>query len=338
MPCVCLSPTSAPRPSSFSTLVRATHGQRQTIVVCLIRALALTIPSSRPPPLPLFSNVHTAASNSVVTPQWSEGKAAAPTGVTASVSGGTAAGGGLRQLRLGALQVLLEGGSWQRCGALDAVVLEVPVPNAVGGLLGLDFLARFDVYVNFDASRPHCVLLPPKSACTSDTAPQQDSPEGTIEALRSAGMVEAPLFYLPPPAGLYHCKVQLDCRGSKSGAIPAIVDMGSTFSIINTAAAASVGGDLRQTDQVVSGASVPGVGYQPVRVQQLEACCIRLGGMPGQGALDMGVHTLCVADLDAFNQLGLGRGPAMILGLDVLGAGGSLVLSAAGRRMWVRGA
>ena len=37
--------------------------------------------------------------------------------------------------------------------------------------------------------------------------------------------------------------------------------------------------------------------------------------MAGRGAIDLGTHCCCVADLGAFIQLGLGAAPAMILGV-----------------------
>jgi hypothetical protein len=37
--------------------------------------------------------------------------------------------------------------------------------------------------------------------------------------------------------------------------------------------------------------------------------------MAGRGAIDLGTHCCCVADLGAFSQLGLGSAPAMILGV-----------------------
>ena len=262
-----------------------------------------------------------AASNSVVTPQWAGRTGAKPTGLTASVSGGTAGGGGAQQLSLGALQIKSDDGM-KPCGMLDAVALEIPVPSSVGGLLGLDFLSRFDVYVNFEGARPHAVFLPSLSACSQDDSAAGFGASGlrgrAVEALRGSGLAEAPLFYLSPPAGLYYCKVQLQSGDTKSPPIAAVVDMGSTFTIINSQAAAAVGIQegsplLRSTDQVVSGAAMPGQGYVPVRVKELDAR-IRIGGMAGQGAIDLGQHCCCVADLSSFSQLGLGTAPAMILG------------------------
>ena len=75
----------------------------------------------------------TAASNSVVTPEWSQRVGAKPTGLVASVSGGTASGGGARQLSLGPLQIKCDDGM-KSCGSLDAVALEIPVPSSVGGV------------------------------------------------------------------------------------------------------------------------------------------------------------------------------------------------------------
>jgi len=244
--------------------------------------------------------VDSAASNSVVTPQWSQGKGAQATGVSATVSGGTSAANGIQQLRLGALDIWSDAG-WRPCGNLDAVQLEVPVPSSVGGLLGLDLLSRFDAYLNFDAKQPHAVFMPALSACSPGPEAASASRAQAAQLLRGAGLLEAPLFYLPPPAGLYLCKVQLQCGDVKSGVISAIVDLGSTFSIMNSKAAAALGAVdgsplLRETQSVVSGAAMPGQGYTPVRVKELDTR-IRIGGLPGKGAIDKGTHCCAVADL-----------------------------------------
>jgi hypothetical protein len=131
--------------------------------------------------------------------------------------------------------------------------------------------------------------------------------------------------------------------------------MGSTFTILNTQAVRALGITdtsplLRETNQVVSGVAMPGAGYIPVKVREIDAR-IRIGGMAGKGGIDMGTHTCAVADLAAFSQLGLAGEPGMILGLDVLAGqprkhtasaaarggrgGGKLVLSVAGRRLWL---
>ena len=100
---------------------------------------------------------------------------------------------------------------------------------------------RFDAYISFGGAHPQAVFLPPLSACTPVTE-TRESPGGRGHSrdgggaggqaaglLRESGLVEAPLFYLPPPAGLYFCKVQLQCGDVTSGVVSAIVDLGSTF-------------------------------------------------------------------------------------------------------------
>lgn len=154
----------------------------------------------------------TAASNSVCTPQFSRGTTASRTGVTASVTGGTGGAGGFEQLRLGNLQIRGATGMLA-CGNLDAVVLEVPVPASVGGLLGLDLLSRFDVYVNFEGSEPQAVFMPTLT-CSSDTSAPTLGSGGSrgraVETLRQGGLQEAPIFYLPPP-GLSYALLILLC-------------------------------------------------------------------------------------------------------------------------------
>ena len=155
----------------------------------------------------------TAASNSICTPQFSRGTTASRTGVTASVTGGTGGAGGFEQLRLGNLKIRGATGMLA-CGNLDAVVLEVPVPASVGGLLGLDLLSRFDVYVDFEGSEPQAVFMPTLTACSSDTSAPTLGSGGSrgraVETLRQGGLQEAPIFYLPPP-GLSYALLILLC-------------------------------------------------------------------------------------------------------------------------------
>ena len=132
--------------------------------------------------------IDSAASNSVVTPQWAQGKGAKATGVIATVAGGTSAGGGIQQLHLGALQIATTAG-WQACGSLDAVALEVPVPSSVGGLLGLDFLSRCP------ATRTACVLACFRScvlALPADPAAVMTATAGSMFTSASAALIRKP--------------------------------------------------------------------------------------------------------------------------------------------------
>jgi len=92
--------------------------------------------------------IDTAASGTIITPGFASSTNAPPTGVTASVSAGTSGGGQIRQVRLGRAQLQAEG-QVQECGSLEPVVMELPVPDEVGGLLGLDFISRFDMLFDY---------------------------------------------------------------------------------------------------------------------------------------------------------------------------------------------
>jgi hypothetical protein len=75
-------------------------------------------------------------------------------------------------------------------------------------------------------------------------------------------------------------------------------------------------GLLRDTGEVVAGASVGGQGVAASRVVQLDAA-LRAGGAAGEGAVPLGTHRVEIADLPVFASLGLARTPAMVLGIDV---------------------
>jgi len=273
--------------------------------------------------------VDSAASNSILAPAFSARVKAPPTGVTATASAGTASGGGLKQVSLGRVQ--LGGQGDMECGTLEPIVMELPVQEDVGGLVGLDFLRRFHLFLDFQECS--AVFLPPASITSSN--------EGARILGEDLGLVPVPLFYLPPPAGLYFCKVRLSTGSAESATLTAVVDLGSTFTIVNTQAIQSMGiseGDprLRMTDQVISGAAVPGQAYTPIRVSETTAT-VKIGGMAGKGVVNMGEHRICVADLPAFAMLGIG-GPAMIVGLDVLAEGvqsRQLSLDVAQNTLWL---
>mmetsp|Transcript_11722 Transcript_11722/g.18400 ORF Transcript_11722/g.18400 Transcript_11722/m.18400 type:complete len:128 (-) Transcript_11722:77-460(-) len=126
--------------------------------------------------------------------------------------------------------------------------------------------------------------------------------------------------------------------------MPAVIDMGSTFTVVNWNAVESTGlnrddPSIRLTDMVISGAAVPGQQYNPLRVHEVDAG-IKAGGMSGQGVIPLGSTKCVVVDLPAFDMLGIGGGPAMVLGLDVLAGEDNsrlMAFAASKQRVWLQG-
>ena len=107
-------------------------------------------------------------------------------------------------------------------GPLDAVVTDLSaagLPDVVGGLLGLDFLSRFECDFDFAEKT---IRLHRRGAIACG-------------ALDVAGLVEVPLA--THPTGLKTVRIRLNgCEP-----FPAVVDMGSFLSVVNWMAAARGG-------------------------------------------------------------------------------------------------
>ncbi|EOD33446.1 hypothetical protein EMIHUDRAFT_441125 [Emiliania huxleyi CCMP1516] len=298
----------------------------------------------------LLMLLDSAASNSLLTPAAARLLGARPTGVRATADTGTAVGlGGFEQVDLG--EVALPGGL--ACGRLAPVVMDLPLERPSGGgecgLLGLDFLSRFEVELCLRPLLPTASFYPLGSA--ADGAAEKG--KGSA-ALPTDGLSCLPLERLQ--SGLIATRVELTAPPASPSSPPppparalAIVDLGSSTTVANPAAASAAGFDLSRgdprvaaTDQVLAGAT--GV---PVRVSEATAT-LGLGGAPAGlfGSADAPSRvrretTLAIADLPVFDALGLGDAPAMVLGLDVIapgldeGEGSRVVLAAGAGRMWV---
>ncbi len=154
----------------------------------------------------------------------------------------------------------------------------------IAGILGQDFLALHDLEIDFPG---HAIRLHPIGK----------APARGAHAIR----------FDAPPGGLLRVQVRLD----GGVAIPAVIDLGASASIINRAAATSAGFDASKAPMAGAVAGADGV-LIPVAAH-------------GFRRLDLGdtgfdSPKLLVADLPVFGELGLAGGPAMILGLDLLGA------------------
>lgn len=261
-----------------------------------------------------------AASSSLLTPAAARLLDARATGVTATADTASAVGAsGLTQVDLG--EARLPGGL--ECGRLAPVVMDLPVAGPCG-LLGLDFLTRHDVDLRIRPVAP-CAIFHPAGSTTRG------------EGCDAEGL--ACLSCARLPSGLLTTRVRLCPAGSGGaagggGTVAAIVDLGSPLTLVNWAAARSVGlseGDarVRTTNDVIAGAS-----GEPVRIAEA-----RLTLELDDGTLREDV-VVNIADLPIFSAVGLPRAAA-VLGLDSLApsaeaeAGSRLVLATSEAKLWV---
>ena len=192
-------------------------------------------------------------------------------------------------------------------GALDAVVTDLAasgLPSVVGGMLGLDFLTRFELELDFadKAMRFH----PIGSVATG--------------ALDVESLVAVPLAR--HPTGLR----TVSCRLNGCEPFPGILDMGSFFSVCNWMAAAKAG--VGPDNPVVKNSAMTAVGVdgRPMPMStapfDLEVCGDGKSA-PGYGGELRSEYKgeCCVGDLPAFASLGATASPFMTVGLDVLGRG-----------------
>lgn len=241
---------------------------------------------------------------------------------------------GLYQVDLG--EVKLAGES---CGWLKPVVMELPITDikapagakgmekGVSGILGMDFLQRFDVKLDFQTG--DATFANPGTAVAG--------------GLGAGQMTEVQGKVLPN--GFFVIDVKMQVSGDNSGegqtssaTIPAIVDLGSAFTIGNWPAGNAAGlvptsPAVQYRGQVVAGAAAPGDTYKPVEVGEV-AMDLTIGREAGGGNLIRG-RTVMIGDLPGFKAMGM-FGPTLILGSDVLKLGkGVMIVSFYSRKMWL---
>ncbi|CAM9234502.1 unnamed protein product, partial [Chrysoparadoxa australica] len=239
------------------------------------------------------------------------------TGVTATAAAGSGGYGGLYQVSLGMAQLA---GKGNNCGPLTPVVMELPISNDqtsmdVAGIVGLDFLSRFDIAIDFE--RGEMALGPPGTASTGAF--------GTKDLAKIDGEM-----MIPP--GFFAVKLLMESCGKP---VSAVVDLGSAFTVLNTPAANLIGArpeTLRNTGQVVAGAAAPGKAYTPVQVLEGN---FSIGFDACSSDKRLKDHLCSVGDLPGFAALGRGNEAMVVLGSDVLKAGGRFVLSVYSRAMWL---
>ena len=262
--------------------------------------------------------IDSAASHSLISPSASSALGVRPTGVTATADSATSIGAaGYSQVDCGS--VTLAGGL--DCGALRPVVMDLPLPGECG-LLGLDFLSKFDIDLRLRSLNPLAIFHPAGEV-------PQEALDGLVQlkCRRLAG------------SGLLATRVAVGAAGGASASVDAVVDLGSSMSGLNSRAATAAGlgsaGDPRVqlTDTVIAGAT-----GEPVRLSEAElAVGLGAGGEDGRRAV-----TGFIADLPIFPAIFGAEQPAMILGLDALApdahagtATSRVVLSASTGAVWV---
>ena len=193
--------------------------------------------------------------------------------------------------------------------ALDAVVTDLSatgLPSIVGGMLGLDFLKKFETEFDF----------------TNKTLSFHKIGTVGSGAVDVDGLVEVPLQ--THPTGLKYVK----CRLNAGPEFSAIVDAGSFFSVANWLASAS-GGISPDSDGVTSSAmTAVGVDGRSMTMSTA-AFDLEVLGVGGVGGEEKTSNSLkssykgqcCIGDLPAFVALGAETSPFMSMGLDVLGRG-----------------
>ncbi|CAM9401316.1 unnamed protein product [Hapterophycus canaliculatus] len=250
---------------------------------------------------------------------------------------------GLFQVSLGEVEV-----AGQSFGQLKAVVMELPITDikgkgsegmekGVSGILGMDFFSRFDVRLDFQSG--DATFAKPGTAAKGGLGSSEMT--GIPARILLTGFMVIDVKMKPTEAG----------RGSPSG-IPAIVDLGSAFTIANWAAGKLAGldpngsnvkynGQASEELWVVAGAAAPGEVYKPVEVAEADMDILvgarkNLGQPKGSNNL-VRARTVMFGDLPGFKaSRGMTYGPTIILGSDVLKLGkGAMIVSFVSKKVWL---
>ena len=204
-------------------------------------------------------------------------------------------------------------------GDLTAIVMELPTGQSTDGILGLDFLNRYEAVELDWALRPGTVTLAPRGAV---------SEAGAL----SAGLTQCHLERLG--MGLLSVNVTVG-EGPCATEMPALLDSGAAFSCLNSAGASAAG---IRTDPSVEPMWVAGASGQPMAMGvadrdvnfALEGRAVSERGSP---ATALGGVRPLVGDLPAFSALGLAARPAALLGLDALISRPRVVLRTASQHL-----
>ena len=207
-------------------------------------------------------------------------------------------------------KVTIEGASVgsKSLGKLDAVVTDIEasgLPAVIGGLLGLEFLSKFEV--EFDFVNKFLKFHPPGSIACG--------------ALDVSDLVEIPMSV--HPTGLKTVR----CRLNGCEPFPAIVDMGSFFSVANWMAAAAGGVAPDSPEVTQSAMQAVGIDGRAMPMATAKFDLEVVGVDPGSNSNGSGglaseyKGQCCIGDLPAFASLSAQTTPFMSMGLDVIGRG-----------------
>jgi predicted aspartyl protease len=175
--------------------------------------------------------------------------------------------------------------------SMDAAVGDIDAAaGAPSGILGRDFLLLHDTEV--DLAHERLRLFPPGS---SRRRADLDASFARVPFSEAVGLV------------------RVDVRIDGGEPIPAIVDLGASSSIANVEAARRSGFALGAEPGQGQGAATA-VGADGRRISVTRHTFATLG----LGDLAIASPAIVVGDLPVFDALGLGKGPAVLLGLDML--------------------
>ena len=213
-------------------------------------------------------------------------------------------------------KVTIEGASVgsKSLGKLDAVVTDIQasgLPAVIGGLLGLEFLSKFEV--EFDFVNKALKFHPPGSIACG--------------ALDVSELVEIPMSTHPTGLKTVRCRLN-GCEPP----FPAIVDMGSFFSVANWMAAAAGGVGPDSPDVKQSAMQAVGIDGRamPMATAKFDLEVVGVHGSDGSdgsdgsnggGLVSEYKGQCCIGDLPAFASLSAQTIPFMSMGLDVIGRG-----------------
>ena len=184
---------------------------------------------------------------------------------------------------------------------LDGVVTDLSVvglPPTIGGLLGLEWLARYEVEFDFVAST---ITFWPRGSIAWGALDVDELVRVSMGTFHEVGLKT------------------VRCSLNNAAPIDAIVDMGSFFSVVNWMASAAAGVGPDSASVKTGGLQVTGVDGNLVDMSMAPYDLRVLGEEEDVESLYRGM--CCVGDLPAFNALGASMSPFMALGLDVIGRG-----------------
>ena len=187
---------------------------------------------------------------------------------------------------------------------LDAVVTDLRstgLPPVVGGLLGLDFLKRFEVEFDFDKE---IIAFHPKGSAITGVC--------DVSELIKIRLKTHPTGLQLAPISLNNC-----------APFDAIIDMGSLFSVINWKASERAGVTKDSPDLDKSGVISNDVTGAQMGLA-IGKFNLRVLGEGGNSDLSHDLESTykgaaCVGDLPAFETLGAKNEPFATIGMDVIG-------------------